>query len=164
MECFAEYQPLAANSIGRCNMASYPWEQTMNKILYKLTFLAVALLSGPAGASNDVYITVLGIAQDAGYPQASCYQPHCIRAWENKDLKRLTSSIAVVDEESKAKYLFDATPDIREQLYQLHRVAPDCTLGTRPWELEAYLCTQCHACASICHRTGRGINWCDTRT
>jgi pyrroloquinoline quinone biosynthesis protein B len=97
----------------------------MNKILNKLTFLAVALLSGPAGASNDVYITVLGIAQDAGYPQASCYQPHCIRAWENKDLKRLTSSIAVVDEDSKAKYLFDATPDIREQLYQLHRVAPD---------------------------------------
>jgi hypothetical protein len=78
-----------------------------------------------------VYITVLGIAQDAGYPQASCYQPHCIRAWENKDLKRLTSSIAVVDEESKAKYLFDATPDIREQLYQLHRAAPDNEFALR---------------------------------
>jgi pyrroloquinoline quinone biosynthesis protein B len=106
-------------------MAGCAWEQTMNKILYRLTFMAVALLSGPAGASDDVYIYVLGIAQDAGYPQASCYQPHCIRAWEDKDLRRLTSSIAVVDEESKAKYVFDATPDIREQLYQLHRAAPD---------------------------------------
>ena len=97
----------------------------MNKFLSNLMFLTIALSSGSAGASNDVYIYVLGIAQDAGYPQASCYAPHCMRAWENKDLRRLTSSIAVVDEESRAKYLFDATPDIREQLYQLHRAAPD---------------------------------------
>ena len=97
----------------------------MNQFLNRLAILTVALLSGSAGASSDVYIYVLGIAQDAGYPQASCYAPHCIRAWEDKDLRRLTSSIAVVDEESKAKYLFDATPDIREQLYQLHRSAPD---------------------------------------
>jgi len=97
----------------------------MNKFLRNLMFLSIALLSGSAGASDDVYIYVLGIAQDAGYPQASCYAPHCMRAWENKDLRRLTSSIAVVNEESEAKYLFDATPDIREQLYQLHRSAPD---------------------------------------
>ncbi len=97
----------------------------MNKVINKLTILAATLLSGWAVASDDVYIYVLGIAQDAGYPQASCYQPHCIRAWENKELKRLTSSIAVVDEKSKAKYIFDATPDIREQLYQLHLSAPD---------------------------------------
>jgi len=40
-------------------------------------------------------------------------------------LKRLTSSIAVVDSGHEAKYLFDATPDIREQLYRLHVEAPD---------------------------------------
>jgi pyrroloquinoline quinone biosynthesis protein B len=97
----------------------------MNKIINKLMILITTLLSGWAFASDDVYIHVLGIAQDAGYPQASCYEPHCIRAWENKDLRRLTSSIAIVDEESKTKYLFDATPDIREQLYQLHRSASD---------------------------------------
>jgi pyrroloquinoline quinone biosynthesis protein B len=103
----------------------------MNKLISNLAILAVTLLSGLAVASDDVYIHVLGIAQDAGYPQASCYQPHCVRAWENKDLRRLTSSIAVVNEQSKAKYIFDATPDIREQLYQLHRTAPDdeFTLG-----------------------------------
>ena len=97
----------------------------MNKGINELIILAATLLSGWAVASDDVYITVLGVAQDAGYPQASCYEPHCIRAWENKDLRRLTSSIAIVDEERKTKYLFDATPDIREQLYQLHRSAPD---------------------------------------
>jgi pyrroloquinoline quinone biosynthesis protein B len=84
-----------------------------------------------ASAEPDVYIQVLGIAQDAGYPQANCYQPHCMRAWENPELRRLTSSIAVVNADSKNKYLFDATPDIREQLYQLNRAAPDneFTLG-----------------------------------
>jgi pyrroloquinoline quinone biosynthesis protein B len=92
-----------------------------------LRTIILILLSAPAVAFADhnVYIQVMGIAQDAGYPQTSCYQPHCMRAWENKDLRRLASSIAVVDREAKTKYLFDATPDMREQLYHLHRSAPD---------------------------------------
>lgn len=76
-------------------------------------------------AESSVYLQVLGIAQDAGYPQANCYQPHCMRAWEDPALRRLTSSVAVVDIKARNKYLFDATPDIREQLYQLNRSAPD---------------------------------------
>ena len=87
--------------------------------LFLLCVPAVAL------AEPDVYVQVLGIAQDAGYPQTNCYQPHCMRAWEDKSLRRLTSSIAVVDTASKTKYLFDATPDMREQLYELHKSAPD---------------------------------------
>jgi pyrroloquinoline quinone biosynthesis protein B len=83
------------------------------------------LLSGTATADESVYIHVLGIGQDGGYPQTSCYQPHCMRAWEDKDLRRTTSSIAVVDDSTHTKYLFDATPDMREQLYQLHQAAPD---------------------------------------
>jgi pyrroloquinoline quinone biosynthesis protein B len=76
-------------------------------------------------ADESVYIHVLGIGQDGGYPQTSCYQPHCMRAWEDKDLRRTTSSIAVVDDSTHSKYLFDATPDMREQLYELHQAAPD---------------------------------------
>ena len=75
--------------------------------------------------AQEAHIQVLGIAQDAGYPQTSCYQPHCMRAWKDRDLRRTASSIAVIDSASKTKYLFDATPDIREQLYELHRAAPD---------------------------------------
>jgi pyrroloquinoline quinone biosynthesis protein B len=78
-----------------------------------------------AMAGDGVYIHVLGIGQDGGYPQTSCYQPHCMRAWEDKDLRRTTSSIAVVDDSTHSKYLFDATPDMREQLYELHQAAPD---------------------------------------
>ncbi|MDH3746874.1 MAG: MBL fold metallo-hydrolase [Gammaproteobacteria bacterium] len=88
--------------------------------------VSVALLgSATAFADDDTYIYVLGIAQDAGYPQAGCYQPHCMRAWEDKELRRTTSSIAVVDQVSHSKFLFDATPDMREQLFRLHQVAPD---------------------------------------
>ncbi len=83
------------------------------------------LAANAAGAEGGVSIHVLGIAQDAGYPQTGCYQPHCMRAWEDKSLRRKASSIAVVDESTKTKYIFDATPDMREQLYALQKVAPD---------------------------------------
>ena len=89
-------------------------------ILTALTALPTIAIAEPA-----VYIQVLGIAQDAGYPQTNCYQPHCMRAWEDRDLRRMASSVAVVDTGAKTKYLFDATPDMREQLYDLHRTAPD---------------------------------------
>lgn len=85
----------------------------------------LAALSLAARAEPDVSIVVLGIAQDAGYPQTDCYQPHCMRAWENPELRRTASSIAVIDDTTDTKYLFDATPDMREQLYRLEQLAPD---------------------------------------
>ena len=90
-----------------------------------LVALLFCLASIAAAEDTDPYIFVLGVAQDAGYPQANCYRPHCMRAWKDPTLKRLTSSIAVVDTGRGKKYLFDATPDIREQLYRLHVEAPD---------------------------------------
>jgi pyrroloquinoline quinone biosynthesis protein B len=93
--------------------------------MFRYITLLLFFLPTLASAEPNIYIQVLGIAQDAGYPQANCYQPHCVRAWENPELRRLTSSIAVVNTESNSKYLFDATPDTREQLYQLNRAAPD---------------------------------------
>jgi pyrroloquinoline quinone biosynthesis protein B len=91
----------------------------------RVIILILASLPAMAVAEPAVFIQVLGIAQDAGYPQTNCYQPHCMRAWENKALRRMASSIAVVDTGAKAKYLFDATPDMREQLYHLQQAAPD---------------------------------------
>jgi len=92
--------------------------------------LCLALLIGTsmaaaAKADDEVHILVLGIAQDAGYPQTGCYAPHCMPGWEVPERRRTTSSIAVIDTGCRKKYLFDATPDMREQLYALHRRAPD---------------------------------------
>jgi len=113
--------------------------------MFRLIILFVLFLPTLAHAEPEVYLQVLGIAQDAGYPQANCYQPHCMRAWENPELRRLTSSIAVVDTGAKNKYLFDATPDIREQLYQLNKAAPD-----REYRLDGVFLTHAH----IGHYTG----------
>lgn len=96
-------------------------------------------------ADSDVSIVVLGIAQDAGYPQTDCYQPHCMRAWRSPELRRTTSSIAVVDGTTGTKYLFDATPDMREQLYRLQQLAPD-----RDYPLSGVFLTHAH----IGHYTG----------
>lgn len=91
----------------------------------RLAVAAALLIAGFAQAGDAVHIQVLGIAQDAGYPQAGCYRPHCLRAWRDPSLRRKASSIAVIDEGGASKYLFDATPDLREQLFALHQVAPD---------------------------------------
>ena len=90
-----------------------------------IRLLLVALLLPAIAAADEVFIEVLGVAQDAGLPQANCYHPHCMRAWENPELRRRATSIAVIDRERGKKYLFDATPDMREQLFDLHRSAPD---------------------------------------
>ncbi len=90
------------------------------------SLLAALLLAagGLVHADGATYLYVLGVAQDAGYPQAGCYRPHCMRAWQDERHRRLVSAVALVDEPAGASFLFDATPDLREQLYRLERVAP----------------------------------------
>jgi pyrroloquinoline quinone biosynthesis protein B len=87
---------------------------------------ALLLLWSSALFSQDApFLYVLGVVQDAGYPQAGCYQPHCLPGWQDPALRRGATSIAVVDPSSGRKYLFEATPDLPEQLYALELVAPD---------------------------------------
>ncbi|MFQ6005834.1 MAG: pyrroloquinoline quinone biosynthesis protein PqqB, partial [Woeseia sp.] len=96
--------------------------------IFIVALISFCGMTAHAVAADDApYLFVLGVAQDAGYPQASCYRPHCMRAWKVPALKRLTSSVAVIDNEHASKYLFDATPDMREQLFDLHVEAPDDT-------------------------------------
>ncbi|HEX7101700.1 MAG TPA: MBL fold metallo-hydrolase [Nitrolancea sp.] len=68
------------------------------------------------------YTLVLGIAQDAGYPQAGTKSSP---AWDEPSLRRLATCLALVDPRSGRRWLFDATPDFKEQLHRLDTVAPD---------------------------------------
>ncbi|WP_282044360.1 MBL fold metallo-hydrolase [Winogradskyella flava] len=61
------------------------------------------------------YITVLGIAQDAGFPQINCERACCAAFYEGNETKKLVSCLGLIDLESKKKWLFDATPDINQQ-------------------------------------------------
>lgn len=75
--------------------------------------------------NNPVQLVVLGIAQDAGYPQLNCYKPHCMPAWKDPKLKKLATSLGLIDVVNHKKYLFEATPDIRQQMYNFHTLADD---------------------------------------
>ncbi len=85
------------------------------------------MLSVAVAAENteDVSLVVLGVAQDAGYPQLNCYRPHCQAGWDDIAAKRYATSLALIDHNNKYKYLFEATPDMREQMHHLHQLAPD---------------------------------------
>jgi pyrroloquinoline quinone biosynthesis protein B len=74
-------------------------------------------------AEQSLYI--LGVVQDAGFPQIGCYQAHCLPAWQDKRLQRGAVSIALIDQKEKTKYLFEASPNLPQQLYQLSTIAPD---------------------------------------
>jgi len=94
---------------------------------------------------SEVYLQVLGVAQDAGYPQSGCYKEHCQRAWHNLAKRRAVSCLAVVDPEHSSKFLFDATPDMPEQLQMLQQLAPDAD-----FDLDGVFLTHGH----IGHYTG----------
>lgn len=70
----------------------------------------------PAGP----WLVVLGTGQDGGYPQAGT-KPGA--AW-SPELRRYASSLALVDPVSGERWLFEATPDFRDQLHALDRLAP----------------------------------------
>lgn len=69
--------------------------------------------------SENPYLYILGVTQDAGYPQTACYQPHCMPGWEDPALHRSATSLGLIDPQSNKKYLFEATPNFPEQLYRL---------------------------------------------
>ena len=94
-------------------------------MLKRLLFIICFLVTSVVAAKPDgAYLYVLGVTQDAGYPQAGCYQPHCMAGWESPALRRGATSIALIDPEAKTKTLFEATPNLPAQLYALEREAP----------------------------------------
>lgn len=105
----------------------------------------LATLAVVASAQEGPFIYILGVVQDAGYPQAGCYRPHCMPGWEDASLARGATSIAVVDPRASRKYLFEATPDLPRQLYDLNQVAPDSR-----YQLAGVFLTHAH----IGHYTG----------
>ena len=64
---------------------------------------------------SNQYITVLGIAQDAGLPHINCDNDCCKSYYDGKESKKLVSCLGLVDLIEKKKYIFDATPDFTEQ-------------------------------------------------
>lgn len=90
------------------------------------------------------YVVLLGVAQDGGYPQTGCRRPCCERAWNNPGLRRSIVSLAVVDSTSGRRWLIDCTPDVREQLRELDRIAPPAATSANARSLDGVLLTHAH--------------------
>ncbi len=97
---------------------------------YTFTFLLLSLIIAcqtpdnklPIISPKGYGIAILGIAQDAGYPQAGCFKDCCQPYLEGKESARHATSIAIINFETSEKWLFEATPDIKHQLYQLQKI------------------------------------------
>lgn len=78
----------------------------------------------PPQAGEPPYLVVLGIAQDAGFPQAACRKDCCADVWKNPESRRLVSCLGIVDPQTGQRWMIDATPDFREQLRRLDELFP----------------------------------------
>ena len=88
----------------------------MRAIIFLLIMILFACETKKENSKKTPYVMVLGIAQDAGYPQMNCKKPCCEKAWENLDLQKMTACLAIIDPITNQQWIIDATPDIKKQI------------------------------------------------
>ena len=66
----------------------------------------------------QVQLLVLGTAQDAGAPQINCLKSCCVSRWATGE-KEPVVALGLIDQRNNTHYLFEATPDVGQQLYAL---------------------------------------------
>ncbi len=97
-------------------------------------------------AQGGTYLLTLGTAQDGGYPHMGCTKQCCNKAWENSGNRRYVVSLALVDSVNRKWWLFEATPDIKEQLHYFNAI----TAGRYNYLPDGIFVTHAH----IGHYTG----------
>ncbi len=75
---------------------------------------------------NENHLTVLGTAQDAGYPHIGCNKDCCVKNISD-DMEYFVTSIGLTDINNEKYYLFEATPDISSQIRYLNK--EDCQVS-----------------------------------
>jgi len=65
---------------------------------------------------SQPYLVILGTVQDAGSPHIACQKSCCKELFLNPDKSRKVVSLGLIDPENKKSYLFEATPDMPQQL------------------------------------------------
>lgn len=115
----------------------------MNKYILILIIILVFACNKKEDMPVTPYVMVVGVAQDAGYPQMNCKKECCKKAWENAELQETTSCLAIVDPTTNEQWIIDVTPNIKEQLQLLKS-------KTGTGKLDGVLITHAH----IGHYTG----------
>ncbi len=113
----------------------------MKKTISVVLYIMVSGLALPVIAQNDnqtcrISLYVLGNAQDAGKPQIGQHQDP---AWQDPSRAQPATALALYDKGKARTYLFDATPDIKAQLYAL-----DQHTGKTGFALDGIFLTHAH--------------------
>ena len=93
-----------------------------NIIFFSFLFIAFISCKQEINKKEDnfkQYITVLGIAQDGGYPHIGCQKECCANYYNGKNKRKSVVSLGLIDSQQKQKWLFEATPDMHTQLADL---------------------------------------------
>lgn len=99
----------------------------------------------PVSLPDGPYVLVLGSAQDAGIPQLGSRSPGSERARRDPSFRRLAASLLLADPRRGERWLFDATPDLREQLERARQHPPGRTTPEgRPPPFDAIFLTHAH--------------------
>ena len=89
------------------------------KLFNHLAFLVFFIFFSNAQILNESdYVQILGIVQDAGYPHIGCEKDCCELV---KPGDYFVSCIGLVDKVNNKRYLFDATPDMHNQINLLEK-------------------------------------------
>lgn len=104
---------------------------------------ACAGVPAPAGATADVELFVLGIAQDGGLPHLGC-ERECCRQARATGRVEYPASLGLVDRrpEQPKLLLVEATPRVEEQTALLHELADVHGRGRTP--VDAVMVTHAH--------------------
>jgi len=86
--------------------------------------LPLVFVDQSSAQTSEPYVIVLGIAQDAGAPQAGCQKICCRDRWNDPKQQERVACLAIVDPVSNERWLIDATPDFKTQLRTLDEIAP----------------------------------------
>jgi pyrroloquinoline quinone biosynthesis protein B len=65
--------------------------------------------------SSAQFITILGIAQDAGYPHPYCGKVCCEAVENGKEERKNVTCLGIVDQETQQIFMIEATPDFTKQ-------------------------------------------------
>jgi pyrroloquinoline quinone biosynthesis protein B len=102
--------------------------------------------------ATQPYVLVLGTAQDGGLPHAGCFEGNCAKARLDASRRRLVTSLLLCDPRDGRRWLFDCTPDLRDQLdrargHPAKRAELDAAAekaGTRPAPFDGIFLTHAH--------------------
>jgi pyrroloquinoline quinone biosynthesis protein B len=102
--------------------------------------LFVFLIASCTTIAQQPFIQILGVAQDGGYPHIGCEKVCCAPALQDTAKKQFVVSLALVDPVTKQWWLFEATPDIKEQLHAFQQ----STKGVYPFLPTGIFITHAH--------------------